>query len=716
MRRAWLLLLPLIGLVAGAGPAEVDPTVPFRTDLANQDLPWYRLKPGEFPPLHSEHSVAGVLLEADFLHRSGQFRRLDDGVLVDFTLPPFGTILYLDAEADLRDVPLGTLLHFSTYQDEQGGFTRVATIRDEFTMLAGAGLADRLDGIGPGGGKLSVTATKPSGEVGGPGRRELRVDEHTRFWKADKAAKLPDLAVGDALLVNTSGDVRCADVWAGPEARGLATERQRGRHKAFLRERGLPAWIDRVEGKKLTVTLLGDPAGLRALLKDEGIDLAQWAAERRSVDAVVANDELRTYNPPVDRRRSRVLEYPSVSAAGSGSGGVRWVIEPDLLLEGFRKGRVIRLFAHPSWPVVDMPFGESLYSEAPDARPDSVDPNLYPYRTDSGNEHLPWYRPRPGEFPPFHSHHLVVGELAGVDDHGRSGRFRADRTGELVDFTMPPYGSVMYLNAEADLRDVAIGTRCRFFLHQDARGAFTRATVISDEFGHLAGDDLTYRLQARRLDEGSIFLAKQHAPVKNEKEERVRPPDFGRGVFGVDDRTRVWKGDGRATFGDLAVGEELLLNTTGRTATSRGLCTDIWAGSEAQKLATERQRAKHNALLQQRGIPGGIDGVDGKKLTITFFSGSRKDFRAFLNGDPGGQSVHVLLADEELRPIDGAAVKAAYLGHPPEAGTAGTYGCSGVRWQIEPSELPEGFRVGRIVRVFKEGWPIPAHPKAAPSR
>jgi len=154
--RAWLLLLSLIGSIAGAAPAKVDPTYPFRTDLANEHLPWYRLKPGEFPPLHSEHVVDGVLLEVDFIHRSGQFRRSDDGTLVDFTMPSFGTVMYLNAEADLRDVPLGIVLHFSTYQDEQGTFTRVAAIRDDDTTLVADGLTLPLDKIAAVEGKLAT--------------------------------------------------------------------------------------------------------------------------------------------------------------------------------------------------------------------------------------------------------------------------------------------------------------------------------------------------------------------------------------------------------------------------------------------------------------------------------------------------------------------------------------------------------------------------------
>lgn len=120
--RAWLALLLLLvwPLAASAGEsAKLDPNIPYRTDAANEHLPWYRLTSGQFPPLGSEHRIGGELVEADFVHRTGQFRTAGTGELVNFTLLPFGSILYLAAEADLRDVPLGTYFQFFLYQDEQ---------------------------------------------------------------------------------------------------------------------------------------------------------------------------------------------------------------------------------------------------------------------------------------------------------------------------------------------------------------------------------------------------------------------------------------------------------------------------------------------------------------------------------------------------------------------------------------------------------------------
>src|ERR1700722_8245142 len=70
----------------------------------------------------------------------------------------------------------------------------------------------------------------------------------------------------------------------------------------------------------------------------------------------------------------------------------------------------------------------------------------YPFRTDFANANLPWYQPKIGEFPPHHSDHRVSGELVSADFIHRTGQFRTTKTGELVDFTMQPYGTVNYLN------------------------------------------------------------------------------------------------------------------------------------------------------------------------------------------------------------------------------------------------------------------------------
>ena len=725
---AALLLLPLAAVMA-ADAAKVDPKYPFRTDWANAHLPWYQLKTGEFPPHHSDRRIGGELVEVDYIHRAGRFR-LGNGELVNFTMPPFGTVSYLNAEADLRDVPLGTFFLFFLNQDEQGGFTRLATMQDEYTMLAGHGFTYRVDDVKLGEGKLpmatlKVTKQKLAENKLNEGRNELFVNGNTRIWKGEQQVKPGAIAVGDALLVSLGGNATkgpgprwCTDIFIGADTHKLVSEKQRKKHTQFIRERGVPAWIDHVDGRKLTVTLFAsEPASLRGLFKDEGVDPAQWAKEHRHITVVVANEHLRSYWPPVTNRGANVLELQNAPTDCYGCSGVRWVIEVDSLLEGFRVGRNLRLFVHPSWPVKDMPFGEGLhegghdFEEPPEAREE--EPADYPFRTDFGNPHLPWYQLKPGQFPPPRSEHQIIGDLMQVDASTRSGQFRNERTGELVHFTLPPFGTVMRLNAEADLSDLPLGTRCRFLLHQDTHGAFTIASVVLDEYTWLARNTVTYRLEAARLDEGRLFVGHEAAPVKVDYQlEPHKPPYLGRTMLGVDAQTRVWKGDQQIQLGELAANDQLLINLTGGSATNIGRCTDIWVGPETHQQATGKKRAHYAAGLKERGLPAWIESVDGRKVTIIFFAGDRDDFNAVLSGDPWGKPVFAVLADENLHG-QGAVLKAGFANHLPEGATFGNPGCSGVRWVIEPEQVPEGWRPGQVVRVFKEGWPLPAAGGAA---
>lgn len=111
--------------VAADSPPKLEPKYPFRVGWANDHLPWYQLKNGEFPPHHSDKRIGGELVQADFIHRTGQFRMNKTGELMSFTMPPYGAINHLNAEADLRDVPLGTSFLFFLNQDPNGNFTRL---------------------------------------------------------------------------------------------------------------------------------------------------------------------------------------------------------------------------------------------------------------------------------------------------------------------------------------------------------------------------------------------------------------------------------------------------------------------------------------------------------------------------------------------------------------------------------------------------------------
>ena len=436
----------------------------------------------------------GVLVAADFVHRVGQFRT-PAGEARDFTLPPEGVVTFRGADADLRDVPLGTPCEFTLAPGAGGDFTRLAQVRDR-----------------------------------------LRAD--------------PD-----------------------------ATGRQRRSHAAFLKARGLPGRVERAEGRTLTVALFGG---------DPEFFVGRWLPEfatGRGVRVAVANDELRTWNPPVDQESGKVVEARLVAAEGTGDAGVRLTVTVGAMLEGFRRGRVVRLFAG-EWPSLDQPFGEQLFHYGNRALPAELAesppkeyPGQFPFRTDHGNRHLPWHQPRPGVAPPPHSEHAVWGELAGP------GRFLADRTGATVGFTLLPEASVRYLGAASGLAAVPAGTRCRFGLHPDAAGAFTRASSVTDGVSDMAADGVVWRVTALAVGAGTLTAARQPPAVRNDQGDPEQPPDTGRAELRVDAGTRVWKAGRWGTPGDLAVGDRLLVNRGGERPGHPSACTHVWANAAPLKLA-----------------------------------------------------------------------------------------------------------------------------------
>ncbi len=139
-------------------------------------------------------------------------------------------------------------------------------IRDDFTYFAERTISLRVDSIDLKSGLLFLTnqlaIIKDDKEhlVQPPdlGHGEYAVDEKTKVWKGDKQASLGDIAVGDKLLVAMSGRTvtnrgRCMEIWDGPDAIKRATDEQRSKHSAFIKENGAAAWIENIEGSHITI-------------------------------------------------------------------------------------------------------------------------------------------------------------------------------------------------------------------------------------------------------------------------------------------------------------------------------------------------------------------------------------------------------------------------------------------------------------------------------
>ena len=114
----YVAFLAAAALLAAFAVTGEEPA-PFRTDTGNAKLPWFQLKPGEFPPEGSAHYVAGELIALDHVNRTGVLRvdrtdaqrRGDWDLPHAFTMLPFGSLRSHGAPAELRDIPIGTHLH-----------------------------------------------------------------------------------------------------------------------------------------------------------------------------------------------------------------------------------------------------------------------------------------------------------------------------------------------------------------------------------------------------------------------------------------------------------------------------------------------------------------------------------------------------------------------------------------------------------------------------
>ncbi|MDB5309149.1 MAG: hypothetical protein JWO38_3351 [Gemmataceae bacterium] len=561
------------------------------------------------PTLEPTRQVTGVLEEVDFIHQTGRFRIGPADDRVEFTLRPDAAVEYLNAGADLRDLPLGTAFEFTLHRDPDGRFTRAVRIRDRFTADARAGTTYRVDEVNPAAGTFRATPLVRGGsgpkERPAAGTTEFRTTARTRIWQGDKTVSLATVAVGDEILADMTGATAavCADVWIGRATHAAVTARQRQRYAAFVKARGLPARVERTDGRTLTLAVFGgEPASSEQTWPGDS------SRPGRSVRVCVANEELRTWNPPVDHEWGKIVEFHK--AAPDCRDGVRLVVTVNHMLEGFRRGRYVRVFPD-AWRPQDQPFGEQLFHYGARAFPPELAecpakeyPGQYPFRTDYGNTHLPWYQLTPGAAPPPDSEHRVFGELLAVDADRRSGRFRSEETQTEVEFALIPGGTVRSRNADTDLADIPVGTRCRFHLYQDEAGTFRRANFVTDEVSDLVKNGALWRVESLDLAAGMLTAARQPPGVRNDQGDPEQPPDIGRTTLRVGADTRVWKGDKQVALSALAVGDLLLVNRTGDRPGRPSRCTDVWVGTETHKqFTTPRPRKPTPPLPAPKGTP-----------------------------------------------------------------------------------------------------------------
>jgi hypothetical protein len=92
----------------------------FAAGLCAEEQP-FRPQGGTFAPLEKAKSYRGELVFVDHVNRRGSLRVLGGGevffqhVPQPFAMLPYGVVRYQGAPADLRHIPMGTLLHVSAF-------------------------------------------------------------------------------------------------------------------------------------------------------------------------------------------------------------------------------------------------------------------------------------------------------------------------------------------------------------------------------------------------------------------------------------------------------------------------------------------------------------------------------------------------------------------------------------------------------------------------
>ena len=371
----------------------------------------FRPETGKFPPLEKAHSYRGELVFVDHANRRGSIRVQGAGKYFrnaphPFAMLPYGIILYRGAPADLRDIPLGTVLHVRGFlppdpmtsvvpvlpvdsKNRTHGYSgkgifpaenHVFLLEDEPSHCLREGLVWKLKELDLRSNAGTIVASRELKEGGGDkvSEESMTFDAATRIWRGRECLGVEDLITdgiwpangkksldGQAVLLGITWKptpdgvftrFHISDIWLDDTSMQRAARNQTETHKAFIRSRWMPAWVDAVEYGKfgratVTATLFG------------GMDESLYTDFKKDVSAMMNGVENTlkhaggNYGPEHMASRGRILEVTKTDGkVPLGSSGIQIRFETDLITEGIRPGRVVRVRpGNGNWPHVRLP-------------------------------------------------------------------------------------------------------------------------------------------------------------------------------------------------------------------------------------------------------------------------------------------------------------------------------------------------------------------------
>jgi hypothetical protein len=392
----------------------------------------FRPEVGKFPPLEKALSYRGELVFVDHANRRGSLRVQGAGQYFrnaphPFAMLPYGVIRYHGAPADLRDIPLGAVLHVRAFlppdpklsavpvlpvdnRKKNSGYSgagiypaenHVLLLEDEPSHCLREGLVWKLKEVDLQNNSGMIVASREPKE-GGDGKASeetMTFDAATRIWRGRERLEVEDLIAediwpasgkksldGQAVLLGITWKptpdgvftrFHISDIWLDDTAMQRAARNQTETHKAFIRSRWMPAWIDAVEyGKfghaKVTATLFG------------GMDDSLYADLKQGAPALMNSVENTlkhthgAYGPAHMACKGPILDVIQMDGeVPLGSSGIQIRFETDLIIEGVRPGRVVRV-RPASWPQVTVPREEYLNDGASSIEDRFPTPAIFP--------------------------------------------------------------------------------------------------------------------------------------------------------------------------------------------------------------------------------------------------------------------------------------------------------------------------------------------------
>ena len=358
----------------------------------------FRPEAGKFPPLEEALSYRGELVFVDHANRRGSIRVQGAGKYFrnaphPFAMLPYGIVRYHGAPADLRDIPLGTVLHVRAFlppdpkisavpvlpvdnKKKNSGYSgagifpaenHVLLLEDEPSHCLREGNVWKLKEVDlqNNAGMIVASLEPKAGGDGKASEETMTFDAATRIWRGRECLGIEDLIAegiwpasgkksldGQAVLLGitwkpTPGGVftrfHISDIWLDDAAMQRAAQ-QPERNAQGLHPQPLDARLGRCRRVWQVRPREGDRDSVRrhgrlALRRfQEGVP-----ALMNSVENTLKHTH-GAYGPAHMACKGPILDVTKTDGeAPLGSSGIQIRFETDLIIEGIRPGRVVRV-------------------------------------------------------------------------------------------------------------------------------------------------------------------------------------------------------------------------------------------------------------------------------------------------------------------------------------------------------------------------------------